>query len=134
LADLRDNVTPAVALTYQGPKDARKRPRQTHPRRKILSCLGHDCDTLAPALEGRSQDALAFALAVNVRSIEKANAFLKSRMNKAGRIGLISSENRAKSSAAKSEPLLDNIKTRGAVHVVEPELLVRILPFSAETG
>jgi hypothetical protein len=30
--------------------------------------------------------------------------------------------------------MLSDIKTCGAVHVMEPELLIRIVPFGAETG
>jgi hypothetical protein len=132
--DLRDNQTPAAALTYQGPKEALKRSRQSHPCREILSCFGHDGDALAPAPERRAQDALAFALAIDVGGVEEANSLLKCRMNKARGFGWISSENRAKPRAAKSESLLGNIKTCSAVHVMEPELLVRIVPYSAETG
>jgi hypothetical protein len=55
-------------------------------------------------------------------------------MNEARSFDLIASEDRAKPRAAKSEPLLSDIKTCDAVHVMEPELLIRIVPFGAETG
>jgi hypothetical protein len=132
LSDPGNNGAPATTLTYQVSKDALERSRQSHPCREMLSCFGRDGDALAPVPERRAQDALAFALAVDVRGVKEANALLKSGLYEARGLGWIASENRAKPCAAKSESLLGNVKTSRTVHVVEPELPVRIVPFSAE--
>ena len=57
--------------------------------RKILTGLRYDGGALAPATKRRAQDAFAFALAVDVRSIEEANASIEGSLNEMESFGPI---------------------------------------------
>jgi hypothetical protein len=86
---------------------------------------------ITPTLERHAQDALAFAMAVNVRGIEEADAAIKCRLNEPEGVSPITAKNGTKSSAAESKPLLNDVNLGRVVHLTEPELLICIVPRGA---
>lgn len=126
-AEFRNEVTPGATFSDQALDGAFERFCESHPGRKILSCFRHDGDLLAATLQRRAQNAFAFALPVDIRSVEEAYASLECRSNEMKRLSAIATENGTKSRATEPKPVLNDIRPDNAVHLRNLTLLVCIV-------
>src|SRR5262249_27594247 len=104
LAGHRYVTTCAIASAYPWRQDALERFGKTHPRREVLPGLGRNGDILAPCLKGHSKNSLAFALAVDIRCIEEADASFVCCANQLRGVSLVGAENGAEPGTAKPKP------------------------------